>query len=203
MFDEAHPSPPPTASAELSCPTPAPRQLPGTPSWADGPDRSSKFALATLVAVLPRRGSPMCTRPADPHHVLKLTRMNLLPLRIYVSRRFPTRSISPLTGCDPVASTRVHVTVPPPTPQNCQLAQVTSQSHIVDARSLTRRAEQGFSGLSTRPEERSRDGDRGRLSGQGWRFYHMGTASSDARRRTHPSRVGQDQRAAGALDQHG
>ena len=51
-----------------------------------------------------------------------------------------------------------------------------------------RRAEQRFCGLSTRLEVRCRHGDRGRLSGQVGRLHQTGTASSDARRKTHQSR---------------
>ena len=55
-----------------------------------------------------------------------------------------------------------------------------------------RLAAQGVNGHSTRPKERRRGEDRGRLSGQVWRLHQMGTASSDASRRTHQSFVGQD-----------
>ena len=80
------------------------------------------------------------------------------------------------------------------TPWDRQLAQVTSPSHIVDTKSLYHVVRKGSAG--SRQVRRSAV----EMAIVADSLRQMGTASSDARRRTHQCRVGHDQRCAGVRD---
>ena len=79
-------------------------------------------------------------------------------------------------------------------PWDRQLAQVTSPSHIVDEKSLYHVVRKGSRQVQRSAVEMAIVADS---------LRQMGTASSDARRRTHQCRVGDDQRCAGVRDQDG
>ena len=80
-------------------------------------------------------------------------------------------------------------------PWDRQLAQVTSPSHIVDAKSFYHVVRKGSAG--SRKVRRSAV----EMAIVADSLRQMSTASSDARRRTHQCRVGHDQRCAGERDQ--